>query len=42
MEKWQTTGCVEPYWCGGADCEPDGDVDSADLAIFADRWLEGN
>jgi len=41
-EKWQTTGCVEPYWCGGADCEPDGDVDSADLAIFADRWLEGN
>ncbi len=40
-EKWRTTDCVEPYWCGGADCEPDGDVDFPDLAAFVQRWLEG-
>jgi len=38
-EKWQTTICVEPYWCGGVDHEPDGDVDIIDLATFSDRWL---
>jgi hypothetical protein len=27
--------------CGGADSEPDGDVDVAELFSFAQHWLEG-
>ena len=36
---WQSDDCIEPNWCGGADIDRDGDVDSNDLAYFADYWL---
>ena len=36
---WQDTGCEYPDWCAGADSEPDGDVDWADLAYLVDNWL---
>ena len=40
-EKWQSTGCTQPYYCDGADNEPDGDIDLTDLARFCDNWLQG-
>ncbi len=39
--RWLDTGCAEPYWCDGADNEPDTDVDLADLAAFFENWLVG-
>ena len=36
---WQDTNCESPDWCGGADFEPDGDVDWADLLFLVDNWL---
>jgi hypothetical protein len=36
---WLNYNCHAPDWCLGADCEPDGDVDWADLAALADGWL---
>lgn len=36
---WLETGCESPYWCEGADFEPDGDVDWADLAFLTENWL---
>jgi hypothetical protein len=38
-QYWQNTDCHPPDWCAGADYEPDGDVDWADLAALADGWL---
>ena len=38
-QYWLNTDCHYPDWCAGADHEPDGDVDSADLAVLADGWL---
>jgi hypothetical protein len=38
-QYWQNTECEFPDWCAGADCEPDGDVDWADLAALVDGWL---
>lgn len=37
---WQHTDCADSNDCGGADLEPDGDVDFDDLANFFDYWLE--
>jgi hypothetical protein len=38
---WLKTDCHSPDWCAGADDEPDGDVDEADLAVLANGWLCG-
>jgi hypothetical protein len=38
-QYWLNTECKSPDWCAGADCEPDGDVDWADLAALVDGWL---
>ena len=38
-QYWQNAECEFPDWCLGADCEPDGDVDWADLAALVDGWL---
>jgi hypothetical protein len=41
---WLEDGCTDPNWCGGADLtrdEPSGIVDSNDLLVFTDNWLEG-
>jgi len=38
-QYWGNSQCKSPDWCAGADCEPDGDVDYADLAALADGWL---
>ena len=38
-QYWQNTECEFPDWCTGADYEPDGDVDWADLAALIDGWL---
>ena len=39
-EYWLEPDCNEENnWCGGADFEPDGDVDFADLKRFVDEWL---
>jgi hypothetical protein len=40
--RWQITGCDSSNnFCGGADMDTSGTVDMADLAIFADNWLDG-
>jgi hypothetical protein len=36
---WLNYNCHAPDWCLGADCEPDGDVDWADLTALMDGWL---
>jgi len=36
---WRHTDCNVPGWCAGADHEPDGDVDWADLNVIAEQWL---
>jgi hypothetical protein len=38
-QYWQRTDCQSPDWCAGADDEPDGDIDWADLSVIADGWL---
>jgi hypothetical protein len=41
---WMEGGCTAPGWCGGADLtreEPSGVVDSNDLLVFLENWLEG-
>ncbi|MBN2592638.1 MAG: hypothetical protein JXA81_03950 [Sedimentisphaerales bacterium] len=38
--KWQDVNCVEPCWCGGAGCGPDGVVDNNDLTAFAEHWID--
>ncbi|MGA2093665.1 MAG: hypothetical protein ABSH16_09700 [Sedimentisphaerales bacterium] len=40
--QWRQTGCsLSNNFCGGADMDFSGTVDIADLAIFADNWLDG-
>lgn len=38
-QYWRSRECQFPDWCAGADCEPDGDVDWADLAALVKGWL---
>ncbi len=37
---WQDNNCSEPDWCDGTDLDTTGNVDSNDLMLFADYWLE--
>ena len=37
---WRATECSEPSWCEGTDLNTDGKVDSNDLRLFVDYWLE--
>lgn len=37
---WQETDCNDPNWCEGTDLDTDGNVDSNDLRLFSDYWLE--
>jgi hypothetical protein len=37
---WLETDCNSPGWCGGADLDTSTNVDSNDLSLFADYWLE--
>jgi len=37
---WQETDCNDPNWCEGTDLDIDGNVDSNDLMLFSDYWLE--
>ncbi len=37
---WQKTNCGAPSWCEGADLNTSSKVDSNDLALFVDYWLE--
>jgi hypothetical protein len=40
--QWLLTNCTaDNNYCGGADMDTSGQVDLADLAIFAQHWLEG-
>jgi hypothetical protein len=38
--QWLMTDCVSTPACGGADLDGDGDVDLADFAELAARWLQ--
>ena len=38
--NWHRTDCTDPNSCSGADLDSDGSVDSKDLMLFADYWLE--
>jgi hypothetical protein len=41
-DRWLESDCASSNnFCGGADFDLSGTVDSADLAIFASHWLEG-
>lgn len=43
-QHWLEDGCAEPDWCGGADLtedEPNGVVNSLDLMVFSEHWLQG-
>lgn len=35
------TNCADSNWCEGTDLDKDGDVDTYDLILFADYWLDG-
>ena len=38
--QWLNTNCdAGNSYCGGADFEPDGDVDLHDFAVFCSRWM---
>jgi len=43
-QYWLDDNCAGSNDCGGADLQPedspDGDVDIADLAVFAHHWLD--
>jgi len=37
---WQAVDCNDPNQCGVVDLDTDGNIDSNDLALFVDYWLE--
>ncbi|MCK5172759.1 MAG: hypothetical protein KAR47_05165 [Planctomycetes bacterium] len=37
--NWLAEDCNDPFWCGKADIDADGDVDTDDLMDFAEYWL---
>jgi len=37
---WQVADCNDPNWCQGTDLDTNGNVDSNDLMLFVDYWLE--
>jgi len=37
---WQVADCNDPNWCEGTDLDTSGTVDSNDLGLFVDYWLE--
>jgi len=37
---WQVADCNDPDWCEGTDLDTNGAVDSNDLGLFVDYWLE--
>lgn len=39
-DQWSSTGCADPDWCNGADINRDSTVDSDDMTIFTNLWLE--
>jgi len=40
-QRWLSTGCAAPDWCGGADLDHlGGIVNLLDFAIFAENWLK--
>ena len=40
-EHWMEADCNElNNWCGGADLNYNGDVNSLDLGLFVDEWLD--
>ena len=41
-DYWLASGCGDLDNCGGADLEPDGDVDFVDLSTFLLQWLQCN
>jgi hypothetical protein len=41
-DYWLTTNCDELSNCGGADFEPDGDVDFVDFGTLAVQWMQCN
>jgi hypothetical protein len=42
VQRWLLGDCtLDNNYCGGADIDGSGVVDSADFAIFAQHWLEG-
>jgi cyclophilin family peptidyl-prolyl cis-trans isomerase len=38
---WMAQNCVAPNWCAGADINKNGSVDTPDVIILAERWLNG-
>jgi hypothetical protein len=37
---WQENGCGEPNWCEGTDLDTNGTVNTNDLMLFTEYWLE--
>jgi cyclophilin family peptidyl-prolyl cis-trans isomerase len=38
---WMAQNCVAPNWCAGADINKNGSVDTPDLIMLAERWMDG-
>jgi hypothetical protein len=37
---WKDSNCIGPGWCNGTDLDETGKVDTNDLMLFTDFWLE--
>jgi cyclophilin family peptidyl-prolyl cis-trans isomerase len=38
---WMQQNCTVPNWCSGTDLNKNGTVDTPDILMLAQRWLEG-